>query len=158
MKKFLTYFLFSLAGLLIIQACGPSEEELRQKEQARLDSLERVRMQRLEQARLDSLAARRLEAERRVEEDRRTITFDENGRFTVQVGAWRSESKAEELAGLWKRRGFEGAFVVQYGDENTGDIWFRVRLGRLPDRAEAEKLQALVLEDYNEKSWIDSRR
>lgn len=159
MKKTIFYLSACLAALFIIQACGPSEAELQQREQARLDSLERVRMQRVEQARLDSLAMvqRQLEEQRRAEEERRTINFDENGPFTVQVGSWRSEEKAEELVALWKRRGFEGAYYSIYGTEETGDVWFRVRLGRVADRGEAEKLKALVAEDYNERGWIDSR-
>jgi cell division septation protein DedD len=159
MKKTLLYLTFCMAGILLIQACGPSEAELQQREQARLDSLECVRMQRVEQARIDSMAMvqRQLEEERRFEEERRTINYASDGPFTVQVGSWRSESKAQELVATWKNRGFENAYFTKFGTEETGDVWFRVRLGRVSDRNEAEKLQALVKEDYNVASWVDSR-
>jgi hypothetical protein len=137
--------------------CGPSEEELRRQEQARQDSLEQVRQQRLEQQRLDSLEQARqdsLEAVRLEEAERRRIEFDENGPFAVQVEAWRSEDKAQAQVSKWQERGYENAYVVKHGNEERGDVWFRVRLGRFATMEMAEKFQALLREDYNAQSWI----
>jgi len=63
MNRIFTRVLAVVAMMLVVQACGPSEQELQQQEQARLDSLERVRVMQLEQARADSLAMVRLENE-----------------------------------------------------------------------------------------------
>jgi septal ring-binding cell division protein DamX len=150
--------LFTLSVVMLIQACGPSEEELRQREQARLDSLERVRMEQLEQARLDSAAVvqQQLEAEARAAAELRAINYAPNGKISVQVGSWRSESKAAELVQLWKSRGFDQAYYVQFGDESTGEVWFRVRMGNVPTIQEAEKLKIVLLTDHQTTSWIDN--
>ncbi len=159
MKNFVIYLCLCIFALISVQACGPSEQELQQKEQARLDSLERVRLQRIEQARLDSIAAeqrRQAEATRTREEEDTSINFTENGPLSVQVGSWRSQEKAEAEVSKWKNRGFNGAYSVRFGNEEVGDIWYRVRLGRLPDRNEAEKLRVHVREKYQSPSWIDT--
>jgi len=53
MKKIIS--LFFVAGMLSLVSCGPSAEELKALEQARLDSIAAVEA--VEQARLDSIAA-----------------------------------------------------------------------------------------------------
>lgn len=160
MKNLLTVGLSLFALVLVVQACGPSEEELRQREQARLDSLERVQMQRLEQARIDSIAQaqRALEEARRLEEERRTIAYDDMGAFSVQIGSWRSEEKAAEMVDYWKSHGFSHSYYVKFGSEETGDVWFRVRLGNVATLDEAHKLQSLVREDHDRTTWVDRVR
>jgi cell division septation protein DedD len=145
----------------IVTGCGPSEEEKRRAEQARQDSLEKVRQQQLEQqrqdsieqARKDSLAAAQKKAE---EQNQMDVTFDSDGAYTVQVEAWRSRAKAEGQVQKWVDRGFEDAFVVRYGTEETGNIWFRVRLGRLGSREAANELQGQIQDKYNAPSWISA--
>jgi len=159
MKKTLLYLIFCMAGFLLIQACGPSEDNLQQREQPSPDSVDLERMQRVEQARIDSMAMvqRQLDEERRLEEERRIINYTSDGPFTVQVGSWRSEAKAQELVAAWQKRGFENAYLTKFGSDESGDVWFRVRLGRVSNQTEAKKLQALVKEDYNASSWVDSK-
>jgi cell division septation protein DedD len=143
-------------AISMLQACGPSEEEIRQREQARQDSLERVKQQRLEQQRQDSIEQARqdsIEAAKR-ERQRNRIEYDSNGAFAVQVEAWRSENKAEAQIQKWVDRGYENAYVVKMGNEETGNIWFRVRLGRVATKDMAEKLQDKLMRNHNEKSWI----
>lgn len=161
MKQLISYILVGFGAVLLIQACGPSEAELQQREQVRRDSLERVRLERVQQARMDSIAlAQRMVTETQTvtEEDRRTVTYTENGRYTVQAGSWRSETFANNQLEVWKNRGFTNAFVTKFGNETSGDVWFRVRLGRVANHAEAVKLQDLVVRDYNANAWIDSVR
>jgi len=165
MNRIFTRVLAVVAMMLVVQACGPSEQELQQQEQARLDSLERVRVMQLEQARADSLAMVRLEneqdeAEAEEEEaaDVMEVVFEPNGAFAVQVGSWRSETMADSQAELWKERGYSNAYTVQYGDEETGDVWFRVRLGRVADREMAELLQREVMDEHGAESWISLLR
>lgn len=160
MKRAVIFLVTSAISISLLNACGPSEEEIRQREQARQDSLEHVqqvrmeqqRQARLEQQRQDSIAAAR-EHQRKMEELNR-IEFDSNGAFAVQVGAWRSLDKAEMLAQTWQERGYENAFVVKFGKEETGNIWFRVRLGRVATLQMAEKLQAKLQRNTNTGSWI----
>lgn len=152
--------LIALAAIIAVQACGPSEEELQQREQARLDSLNQVRVQQMEQARMDSLSAvqRQQEEEARAAAELRTINYVSDGAFSVQVGSWRSETKANEHVAMWKSRGFENAYSVKFGNEATGNVWFRVRLGNVASVAEAEKLMLVLMEDHQTESWIDNVR
>ncbi|GAA5521869.1 SPOR domain-containing protein [Aliifodinibius salicampi] len=158
------YTILLLAIIFItggIVGCGPSEEEQRKAEQARQDSLEEVRQQHLEErqdsiARADSIKAAKKAQEAEEEEERMDVAFDEDGNFAVQVEAWRSRRKAEEQIKKWQNRGFENAFVVQHGNEETGDIWFRVRLGRLSTQEAARNLQAQIKENYGANSWVST--
>lgn len=160
------YTILLLAAIFItggIVGCGPSEEEQRKAEQARQDSLAEARQQRLEEQRQDSIAradsikaAEEAQEAEEEEEERMDVAFDEDGNFAVQVEAWRSRSKAEEQIEKWQNRGFENAFVVQHGNEETGDVWFRVRLGRLSTQEAARNLQAQIKENYGANSWIST--
>ncbi len=162
-----TKAIFILAGLLtmsLLIGCGPDEEEQQQQMQARQDSLERVqRQQRMRQQRQDSLAAARADsiaAANAVNEQGELVFnpqgngMNEEGNYAVQVGAWRSKAKAQRLAEEWQPRGFENAFEVKYGNEATGNIWFRVRLGKFFTREEAQRLQTWLMENYQTESWV----
>ncbi|MFH5884202.1 SPOR domain-containing protein [Halalkalibaculum sp. DA3122] len=160
MKSFSVYLLTTITLVVMLSACGPSQEEQRQREQARQDSLEQVRQQKLEQARQDSIAraeqarADSLEAARKKEEEAQQIEFDPNGPLAVQVEAWRSRDKAEGQVSKWQERGFPNAYVVKHGNEETGDIWFRVRLGRVSTAEMADKIGKQLQEEYDEKYWV----
>jgi len=157
MHKLVTFTVTVAIVIGMISGCGPSEEEIKKREQARQDSLEQVRQQQLQQQRQDSIAQARqdsIAAAKKKEEERNQIEFDEDGSFAVQVEAWRSEVKAQNQIQKWKDRGFENAYVVKYGNEDTGNIWFRVRLGRFATKEMSEKFQAQLMEDYNANSWI----
>ncbi len=156
MKRVVIFLITSAMAISMLQACGPSEEEIQQREQARQDSLERVKQQRLEQQRQDSIEQARqdsIEAAKR-ERARNRIEYDSNGAFAVQVEAWRSEDKAKAQIQKWVERGYENAYVVKMGNEETGNIWFRVRLGQVATKDMAEKLQDKLMRNHNEKSWI----
>ncbi|SMO59780.1 SPOR domain-containing protein [Fodinibius sediminis] len=162
MKQWILFLLISTISIGMLNGCGPSEEERRRAEQARQDSLEQVRQRQLAQQRKDSIAQARadsLAAQREKEADQQDqidVSFDPDGAYAVQVEAWRSERKAQSQVDKWVERGFENAFVVKYGQEETGDVWFRVRLGRLSDRESAQNLREQLQEKYNAPSWISS--
>lgn len=100
--------------------------------------------------RLDKTALRQ---QKKRERERNQIEFDSNGAFAVQVEAWRSRDKAQAQVQKWVERGYENAYVVKMGNEETGDIWFRVRLGRVASKAMAKKLEAKVMNNHNEEAW-----
>jgi len=153
MKTYGIYILTIIMALAFLHGCGPSEEELRQQEIARQDSLQRVWDAQMEQIRLDSLEMVRQMAEAE-EAERQRIVHDESGRYEVQVESWRSEAKAQAQVNKWKERGFENAFVVKFGDESKGDLWYRVRLGRYATTEMAETLKTNVMEEYNTPAWV----
>jgi cell division septation protein DedD len=157
MRQLLVFAVIAVTSISLMSACGPSEEEIQRREQARQDSLEQVRQQRMQQQRMDSIAQARqdsIEAAEQKQEERRQMSFNTEGNFSLQVEAWRSQEKAQEQVNKWKERGFENAYVVKYGKEETGNIWFRVRLGLTDTREEAEKLGQNLQGEYDTEYWI----
>jgi cell division septation protein DedD len=155
MKKLSIYTLLLAVGLLSIQACGPSEEERRAANQARLDSLQQVKEQRIAeqmQAREDSLA--RVAEQQRLAEEEAKPQFAEDGEYAIQVGAFRSEMKAEAYKNDISDREYPNIYVVKVGDESTGDIWFRLRVGFFANKEEAEKLGEELANELNTGYWI----
>lgn len=155
--------LFIMAIGASVVACGPSEDELRQQEQARRDSLERVQAMRQAQAAEAGVTANGgTEGADNVSDesalDVTTLRFTDDGTFSVQVGSWRSETKADQLADTWKSRGFNAAFVEKYGTDETGDVWFRVRLGHMSSRSQADALASHVKTKYGAMAWVDSKK
>ena len=152
-KAFLLLFLMAFA--MIGFSCGESEADRMAREQARIDSI-RVAEQAALEARMqaveDSLAA--VEAVQLAEETAKTTsTFDENGSYVIQTGAWRSEVKANAQAAQWASEGVSAAYVVQTGDETTGDVWFRVRLGYFPSMQDAQNFGTEMGLSY----WVTTR-
>ncbi len=159
MRQFLVFAITAVTLISLISACGPSEEEIQRREQARQDSLEQVRQQRMQQQRMDSIAQVRqdsIDAAQKKQEERRQISFNTTGNFSIQVEAWRSQEKAQAQVDKWKERGFENAYVVKYGTEETGNIWFRVRLGLTDTKEKAEQLGQNLQEEYNTEFWISN--
>lgn len=127
-------------------SCGPSEADLQREDQARRDSLAQALAQR--EAGTDSTGVDPVSD--------MTFSFNDSGRFVVQVGSWRSETKATSLSEIWKNRGYSQAYIESYGNESTGDVWFRVRLGRMASRAQADALVRQIQERHGLTAWVDT--
>lgn len=154
MKKISIYTLVLAMALLGLQACGPSEEERRAAEQARLDSLRQVEQQRIQemmQAREDSLA--QAEAQQQEKEEESAAQFSEDGNYIVQVGAFRSETKAERYKNRLSDRNFPNVYVIKVGEEETGNIWFRLRIGFFETKQAAEALGKELAAELNSGYW-----
>lgn len=170
MKKLSLYSILIVLIAASVQACGPSDEERRAAEQARLDSLKQAEQQRIEalmQAREDSLAkVQKTEMEQQGNDEEAEQAkpapasgdFAEDGSYAVQVGAWRSEVKANRFIRSWADRNYPNAYVVQTGDEATGDIWFRVRVGFFATEADAEQLGMELAEELDTGYWVTKAR
>lgn len=157
MRQLFVFAVTAVTLISLMSACGPSEEEIQRREQARQDSLEQVRQQRMQQQRMDSIAQARQDSIDAVEqkmEERRQMSFNATGNYSLQVEAWRSQEKAQAQVNKWKERGFENAYVVKYGQEETGNIWFRVRLGLTDTKEQAEQLGSNLQEEYDTDYWI----
>lgn len=156
MKRIVIFLITSSIAISLLNACGPSEEEIQRRKQARQDSLEQVRQQKLAQQRQDSIEQARqdsIAAAKKRKRERNRIEFDSDGAYAVQVEAWRSKDKAEARLQKWIDRGYENAYVVKTGNEETGNIWFRVRLGHLATKEMAKKLEDKLMRKYNTPSW-----
>lgn len=150
-----TYYLLPLTvGLIFtLTQCDqpasestPTPEELAAIEQAREDSLQAV-------ARAEE-AARQEALRQQIEAERTTLSYDEEGMFVVQLSAWRSAEKAETMQSYWVNAGFENASVIEVGDESTGEIWYRVRLGRFATEPDASKAVTLLMDDHSTEGWV----
>jgi cell division septation protein DedD len=71
------------------------------------------------------------------------------GGFAIQVGAFATESTAAQLASELKRRGFPG-YVAE---EGTG-ARFKVRVGPLASRSEAEQVSKRLESQHRLPTWI----
>ncbi|MEX0648439.1 MAG: SPOR domain-containing protein [Balneolaceae bacterium] len=156
MKIITGYVVVAFLSIAFLQGCGPSEEELRQQELARLDSLQQVYQAEMEQMRQDSLAqAEQSEAETEPEEESLpSFSYSESGEFSVQIEAWRSREKAENQAERWRQRDFDRAFVVEYGNPEGGDVWYRVRLGKFDTYEMASNFKAFIETNHNTTTWV----
>ncbi|MDA0671156.1 MAG: SPOR domain-containing protein [Bacteroidetes bacterium] len=124
----------------------PTAEQQAAAEQARQDSLQEV-------ARAEE-AARQEALRQQVEAERTTLNYDDEGMFVVQLSAWRSSDKAETMKSHWTESGFENASVIEVGDEATGEIWYRVRLGRFANEQDAAKAVTLLMDDHSTEGWV----
>lgn len=124
----------------------PTPEEVAAIEQAREDSLQAV-------ARAEE-AARQEALRQQIEAERTTLSYDDEGMFVVQLSAWRSAEKAETMQSYWVDAGFENASVIEVGDESTGEIWYRVRLGRFATEQDASKAVTLLMDDHSTEGWV----
>ena len=148
--------LLLITGLLF--GCGHSKKEKQQRAQARRDSIQKARrdsLQRVRKQRQDSLAKAQARADSIAKAKKNEqITLSQHGNYTIQVASWRSREKAQQQADIWKKRGFKHAYVVQHGDTSTGNVWFRVRLGRVDSLNKAKKVQQKLQKKYQAKSWV----
>lgn len=153
MKKLLSYIVISLMGIMLFQACGQEEEEFEYDQQAVQDSLEQAYEAEMEQMRQDSIAQAEADSIAAAEAEPE-IEYSENGEYSVQVEAWRSRTKAESQASEWKDRGFDRAFVVEYGNNDSGDLWYRIRIGQFDTVEMATMLKEELENEYNAQAWI----
>lgn len=149
-----------MIALLMVSfmACGESEEDRRAREQARLDSLRQVEQQKIAEmmaAMEDSVQAEEQAAAE--EEEKKMTGFAEDGSFLIQVGAWRSETKAQGFVNSWSDRNYPKTWVVKTGDEATGDVWFRVRVGYFGSREAAQELGTELANEINTGFWVIER-
>ncbi|HAH50010.1 MAG TPA: SPOR domain-containing protein [Balneola sp.] len=165
MKNIGVKLLFVVLGFTIITACGETEEERRAKERARMDSLRQVQQQQIaeEMARLEeentSDATDEDEATTEaMSENNMAYSFVENGEYAVQVGAFRSEDKAKGYIAKWSDRNYPSVYTVKIGEEEYGDVWFRVRVGFFGSKEEAAKLGAELAEEINSGYWVSKVR
>lgn len=161
MRKFSLYTLLLAVTFMTLSACGETEAERAAREQARLDSLRVVEQQRIAamMAEMADTAGTATEEPEAMEEESSPsgFSFSEDGAFMVQVGAWRSEEKAQGFINKWEDRNYPSAYVVKIGDEATGDVWFRVRVGFFDTKEGAEAFGTELSQEINSGFWVSSR-
>ena len=78
----------------------------------------------------------------------------EEGRFTLQVAAWRSEGKAEKMVGWLKENDYDA--YVERADLPEAGVYYRVRIGPFATRAEASAMGELLKGNEVADYWIDN--
>jgi len=81
-------------------------------------------------------------------------TFTSSGDYALQVSSWRSQWKARKELETWKNRGYDHAYLMKYGNEKTGNVWFRVRLGHLQTRSGGKQIGKEIANKYDIKFWV----
>jgi cell division septation protein DedD len=103
------------------------------------------------QAREDSLA--RVAQQEQIEEETST-QFAEDGEYAVQVGAFRSEDQANTYKNRLSDREYPHIYTVKVGEEETGDVWFRLRVGFFATKTDAEEFGAELGRELNTGYWV----
>jgi len=160
MKKISLFTLLLAVTFMTFTACGESETERQAREQARLDSLRLVEQQKVAamMAELeDNSITGNTEDESVMEEETHSSSISESGSYVVQVGAWRSEEKAQSFVSMWSDRNYPSSYVIKTGDEATGDIWFRVRVGYFETREGAKEFGTTIASEINSGFWVTNK-
>lgn len=163
MKNIGVKLVLVVLGFTMLQACGESEEERKAREQARMDSLRMVQQQEIaaEMAKLqkeNGTSTDSTEAEDNMESETAGYSFVEDGEYAVQVGAFRSEDKAKGYISKWADRNYPSAYTVKIGEEEYGDVWFRVRVGFFSTKEDAAKLGEELAIEMNSGYWVSKVR
>jgi cell division septation protein DedD len=72
-----------------------------------------------------------------------------SGGYSIQVGAFGSEATARQLASELGKRGYK-AYVTREG----GDVRFKVRVGPIASRSEAEQTATRLKTEHHLPTWI----
>jgi septal ring-binding cell division protein DamX len=166
--KTINTFAAGLFTLSILCSCGPSPEELRQKELARQDSLKKIQEETLAAAKTETPSeapaaqapaaspAATPAAPAAAVPASDPVQFDANGKLTLQVEAWRNRKSAEKSVDKWKKRGVDNAYAVMIENPETGEVWYRVRIGKFKTRKMAKKQAEALKEQFQVESWVDN--
>ena len=76
------------------------------------------------------------------------------GRYTVQIGAFRSEQRAIEAMTKYNSMGYD-AYMEKTTVGGTDRAWYRVRIGRFQRISEAEKVSRELNAKGDVKTWVD---
>lgn len=161
MKNLSLYTLLLAVTFMTFTACGESEAEKQARLQAKLDSArvaEQAKIAEMMAAYEDSVNAANPDGMDEMEEETpMSSSISESGSYVVQVGAWRSEEKAQTFVDMWSNRNYPSSYVVKTGNEETGDVWFRVRVGNFETRSAAQKFGTDLAAEINTGFWVANK-
>ncbi len=82
----------------------------------------------------------------------------EDGKYTVQVSAWRTRRRAEEDAERYTAKGFTIVYVQQAYVPSKDGTWYRVRVGRYATQQDAEQMASQLAGLLESGFWVDRYR
>ena len=156
MKNISLYTLLLAVTFITFTACGESEAERQAREQARLDSLRQIELQKVAEmmATIEDSTNAAIEAE---PTEGSASSISEEGSYVIQVGSWRSEEKAQSFVDKWADRNYPSAYIIKTGNEETGDVWFRVRIGYFDTQESAREFGATLAAEINTGFWVANK-
>lgn len=163
MKNIYIFLLSTIVIIFSLSACGgESEEEKQARLQAYQDSLRAVEQAKIEAMTAEiedsvAMAERNAMVQEMEENTNSEYEFSDDGQFLVQLGAWRSEEKAQSYIDSWSDRNYPKAYVSKSGNELTGHVWFRVRIGYFATLISAEKFASELSTEINTDYWVISK-
>lgn len=84
------------------------------------------------------------------------FAFSNEGKYCVQVASGRVDKNVESRLMYWKNEGFSNAYISTYTDEQTQEMWYRLRIGRFTKLKEAKAAAIAVSEQYGIQAWADN--
>ncbi|MBI5186798.1 MAG: SPOR domain-containing protein [Nitrospinae bacterium] len=129
-----TTFLYITAGVLLVAVLGYQSYKSYKEKPSRLEQVQET----------PAPAQTETEIESKPAESRKYVPFQSTLPFTIQVGAYNSMEKAEDI--MSKLRKGCNAAVYWLPARIGGKVWYRVRVGEFPDQ-ESARLFAKELED-----------
>ncbi len=159
MKNLYAFYIAISIFFILNSACGESEVQKQARLQAYQDSLRLVEETKMAEkmAMIQDSTTTTQEIGSQIEKEETPIdpfNFDEDGKYIVQVGAWRSQEKADAFVNNWVSRNYPRVYVAQTGSELTGNIWFRVRIGNFSTMMDAESFGAMLAKEINSSYWV----
>lgn len=172
MKKISIILFLALISSFMFSACqkqkSPTESTAtNQAEQARQDSIAQAQAEaqakaaaaKMEHPSAENTQAKQDSVKKAAAADSTRMAmnkpqFVSNGHFAIQVGSWRSETVANKSLKTWKDRGFDHAYIKKYGVDSTGNVWFRVRLGLMGTREQANNEVQDINSKYHTNAWV----
>ena len=155
-------FILMSTMLFTVVSCGNNAEKEALAIKMEQDSIRQVEQTARIKARADSLAQvmeqenrlmQQTEPQQPTSSEFDLLLGDDSGSSVIQVEAWRSQEHATKRLKFWKSEGYENAFVVETGNENTGNIWYRIRLMKArPDQVEG--ILTRLNDTYKVKTWV----
>lgn len=146
--------------IFFISACGgETKEEKQARLQAYKDSLQSAQQAKIAEMMAsvqDSIDAAIALSEMRALEKASGAEygFSKDGSYVVQIGAWRSKAKAQSYVNSWCKRNYQNVFITKKGDESTGDVWYRVRIGYFSTLDNAENFGSELSTEINSSYWV----
>ena len=78
----------------------------------------------------------------------------ENVDYTIQIAAWPSMEQARMDQLRLIEEGFD-AYIERHYRKEKDAVWYRVRLGKFPDKSKALDVQKQIESILGIKSWLD---
>ncbi|TVR17594.1 MAG: DUF4296 domain-containing protein [Balneolaceae bacterium] len=82
------------------------------------------------------------------------LHFSADGAYAIQVRSEQNFSLTERIKEQWIEKGFEYTYLQEFEEPESGETWYRIRLGNVSTFREAEQIQQAILNQFDVEVWI----